>query len=153
MSQAMDPEVPPRPDQAPAGGGPPPDSGDPDEVDLSGIIQAAAVEAEFASGRRETTVAQAKRHILVRIVTVVVGTLVLMAGIAMLALPGPGLITIAAGLALLSADVPFARRVLQSVRRRLPESFNGKLPLRVTVGMIVAGVLLTAVSIWLAFLR
>jgi uncharacterized protein (TIGR02611 family) len=131
----------------------PPAAGDAGEVDLSEVFQAAAVEAELASGRRETTVAQAKRHILVRIVTVVVGTLVLMAGIAMLALPGPGWITIAAGLALLSSDVPFARQLLQSVRRRLPASFNGKLPLRVTVGMILVGVLFTAVSIWLAFFR
>ncbi|MBN2114163.1 MAG: hypothetical protein JW785_08565 [Acidimicrobiia bacterium] len=127
--------------------------GDPEKVGLGDIFQAAAVEAELATGHRETTVAQAKRHILVRIVSVVVGTLVLMAGIAMLALPGPGLITIAAGLAILSADVPFARRLLQAVRRRLPESFDGKLPLRVTVGMILVGALFTAAGIWLSLIR
>ncbi|MBM3695766.1 MAG: 2-amino-4-hydroxy-6-hydroxymethyldihydropteridine diphosphokinase [Actinobacteria bacterium] len=147
--RAADPEHPGTPPQTVA----PPGLGDAEKVDLGEIFQAAAVEAEFASGRREATVAQAKRSILVRIVTVAAGTLVLMAGIAMLALPGPGWITIAAGLAILSVDVPFARRLLQAVRRRLPASFDGKLPLRVTVGMILVGVLFTAAGIWLALIR
>jgi len=149
----MEPEQPSQHDYSPPKGEGPSGHGDPEKVDLGDIFQAAAVEVEFATGRRETTVAQAKRHILVRIVSVVVGTLVLMAGIAMLALPGPGLITIAAGLAILSADVPFARRLLQAVRRRLPESFDGKLPLRVTVGMILVGALFTAAGIWLSIIR
>jgi hypothetical protein len=46
-----------------------------------------------------------------RVARIAGGTGLLIAGTLMLALPGPGLITIAAGLALLSKDVPAAKRV------------------------------------------
>lgn len=58
-------------------------------------------------------------------------------------LPGPGLITIAAGLALLSRDVPFARRWLAIVRRRIPESEDGE----VAGWVIVLSVVLLVASI------
>ena len=83
-------------------------------------FEQAAIEAELETGRREETIAEAKRHILIRIGRVMLGTVVVIAGLLMLPLPGPGLLTIAAGLALLASDVPFARKLLERVRVRLP---------------------------------
>jgi tellurite resistance protein TerC len=49
------------------------------------------------------------------------GGLLLIAGAAMLVLPGPGLLVIAAGLALLATEFVWARRLLDRVRARLPK--------------------------------
>ena len=46
------------------------------------------------------------------------GTGLLIAGILMLALPGPGIITIAAGLAVLSKDIPAAGRAADWVKAK-----------------------------------
>jgi hypothetical protein len=43
-------------------------------------------------------------------------------------LPGPGLVIIAGGLSILAIDVPFARRLLASVRQRLPQDAAGATP-------------------------
>jgi len=48
------------------------------------------------------------------------GGLLLVAGAAMLVLPGPGLLVIAAGLALLATEFLWARRLLDRVKARLP---------------------------------
>ena len=117
------------------------------------ILSEAALEAELETGRREETAAAARRHILVRIARVSAGTLVLLFGFAMLALPGPGLVTIAAGLALLSADVPFANRLLKEVRRRLPHDEDGRLPPLMVVSIVLGTVAAVVVSVWWAFLR
>jgi hypothetical protein len=55
-----------------------------------------------------------------RIVRIAGGSTLLVAGTAMLVLPGPGILTIAAGLALLEKDVAWARRVTERVRKRVP---------------------------------
>jgi uncharacterized protein (TIGR02611 family) len=112
-----------------------------------------AVEAEYDTGRREETEAEAKRHVLVRIARVSAGVVVLLLGIAMLALPGPGLVTIAVGLGLLAADVPFAARLLENVRRRLPHDADGKLPRSTIVMMVVVSVAAVAGSIGLTVWR
>jgi uncharacterized protein (TIGR02611 family) len=61
-------------------------------------------------------------------IKVIAGFGVLLAGIVMLAVPGPGWLTIAAGLAILAAEFAWARRALDSiksvvlrVRRGLPK--------------------------------
>jgi uncharacterized protein (TIGR02611 family) len=59
-----------------------------------------------------TTVAQAKR-----IVKIIVGFTLVAAGAAMLLLPGPGVVTIALGLAILSAEFLWARRWLEHMKR------------------------------------
>jgi len=48
------------------------------------------------------------------------GGLLLLAGAAMLVLPGPGLLVIAAGLGLLATEFVWARRMLDGVKARLP---------------------------------
>jgi uncharacterized protein (TIGR02611 family) len=53
-----------------------------------------------------------------RVAIAVIGGTVILAGVAMLVLPGPGLLTIAAGLALLGLEFAFARRWLATAQNR-----------------------------------
>ena len=116
-------------------------------------FEKAAIEAEFETGRREESIAEAKRHILIRIGRVFLGTVVVIAGLLMLPLPGPGMLTIAAGLALLASDVPFARNLLESVRKRLPADADGKVSKPVVIGGLVVSVVTVASSLWWTFFR
>jgi uncharacterized protein (TIGR02611 family) len=100
-------------------------------------LREAGMEAEMETGRREETVEEARASIHVRLARIGVGYLVLLAGIAMLALPGPGWITIAVGLGILSRDVAWAGRALERVRQRIPETDEGD----VHPGVIVLSVL------------
>jgi uncharacterized protein (TIGR02611 family) len=59
---------------------------------------------------------------MVRIVRTVAGLVLLIAGIAMLALPGPGWLTIAAGLAILAREFHWARRLLRWLRTTAAQS-------------------------------
>lgn len=111
-----------------------------------------ALEAEMASGHREETVEKAKRHILVRVGIIVAGTVVLLVGLALLALPGPGLVVVALGLGLLATEIPFAARLLDRIKGRLPQDESGKIPRSAIVMMVVVGVIATGASIaWTVF--
>jgi len=116
-------------------------------------IEQAAIEAEFETGRHEESVAQAKRHILIRIGRMTLGVVVLVAGLVMLPLPGPGLVTIAAGLALLASDVPYARKLLERVRKRLPSDAEGNVSRPVVIGGLVVSVITVSFSLWWTFFR
>jgi hypothetical protein len=116
-------------------------------------LEQAAVEAELETGRREESVEEAKRHILVRIARVLAGTLVTLAGVAMLVLPGPGLVVIALGLALLAQDVPFARRLLDKVRARIPSDAEGNVSKPVLFGGLTVTVVALGASAWWTFIR
>ena len=116
-------------------------------------FEKAAIEAELDTGRREESIAEAKRHIFIRIGRVFLGTIVVIAGLLMLPLPGPGMLTIAAGLALLASDVPFARKLLENVRKRLPADADGKVSKPVVIGGLVVSVVTVASSLWWTFFR
>lgn len=116
-------------------------------------LEQAAIEAELETGRHEETIAEAKRHILIRIGRVALGTVVVIAGLLMLPLPGPGMITIAAGLALLASDVPFARNLLERVRERLPADAEGNVSRPVVVGGIILSIVTVSLSLWWTFFR
>jgi uncharacterized protein (TIGR02611 family) len=58
-----------------------------------------------------------------RVVITVVGGLVALAGVVMLLTPGPGLVTLAAGLAILATEYAWAKRALRDVRRRSREAY------------------------------
>ena len=116
-------------------------------------FEKAASEAEFETGRREESIAEAKRHILIRIGRVFLGTIVVIAGLLMLPLPGPGMLTIAAGLALLASDVPFARKLLENVRKRLPADADGKVSKPVVIGGLIVSVVTVTSSLWWTFFR
>lgn len=116
-------------------------------------LETAAIAAEQDTGVREPTVEAAKRHILLRIGRVLLGIVVLIAGLLMLPLPGPGMLTIAAGLALLASDVPFARRLLDRVRERIPSDADGKVSRPILVGGLVVSAVAVSFSVWWSFLR
>jgi uncharacterized protein (TIGR02611 family) len=54
-----------------------------------------------------------------RVVITVVGGILVLAGLVMMVAPGPGGLTIIAGLALLGTEYTWARRLLDSARRRV----------------------------------
>jgi tellurite resistance protein TerC len=51
-----------------------------------------------------------------RIARIVVGSIVLLAGLLMLVLPGPALLVIPLGLTILAIDFPWAKAVMQKAR-------------------------------------
>ncbi|MCW2786916.1 MAG: hypothetical protein JWP74_3433 [Marmoricola sp.] len=57
-----------------------------------------------------------------KVVVTLVGTAVLTAGVIMMVTPGPGLVGIAAGLAILATEWEWADRWLQAARRKLEEA-------------------------------
>ena len=57
-----------------------------------------------------------------RTAVVVVGAVLVAAGIALLVLPGPGLLLIVAGLAVLATEFVWAERALDSAKRRASDA-------------------------------
>lgn len=60
--------------------------------------------------------------LLTKIGVTVVGVVVILAGVTMLVTPGPGLVAIAVGLAILSTEYHWAERWLAAARRKLVEA-------------------------------
>lgn len=63
------------------------------------------------------------RHVR-RIAVALVGGTVLTVGVAMVVLPGPAVLVIPAGLAILATEFPWARRLLHRVRRGLEQGLT-----------------------------
>lgn len=82
------------------------------------LLRAAALQAERATGAEEATPELARRHIAIRLATIVVGFAVLLLGLIMMILPGPGIVGILAGLGILSRELPWAERVIEYVKKR-----------------------------------
>ncbi len=80
----------------------------------------AAIRAELDVGHTEDTPQQAWYHALLRLARIGVGFTVMLAGIAMMVLPGPGAMVTAAGLVILSRDVAWAERALRYLRKKTP---------------------------------
>jgi uncharacterized protein (TIGR02611 family) len=81
-------------------------------------LREAAIAAEYATGRQEETEEEARRHVIIRVGTIVVGFLVLIAGLAMLVLPGQGIITVIIGLTILARELPWAERMLEYAKKK-----------------------------------
>ena len=113
----------------------------------------AAIEAEYETGVHESTEAEARSHVLVRLGRMTLGFLVLGAGIVAMIGPGPGLLIVAAGLGILAPDVAWADRLLQHVRHRIPSDADGRIPRSTIVTMIVVSTAFMAVSTWWTLLR
>lgn len=63
-----------------------------------------------------------------RLVIAVIGTTVLLLGIALIVLPGPAILVIPIGLAILAVEFAWARRLLHRVRRTISETLrNGRM--------------------------
>lgn len=113
-----------------------------------------AIEAEQQTGRKEEDVQEARRSLMVRTITIFFGSVISILGLMMMVLPGPGLLVLAIGLGILTRDVPFAHRLLQIVKSRLPQDETGKLTKKTIIGMVAiaaAGIIFSAVSVWLTF--
>ncbi len=63
---------------------------------------------------------------LKRLVVAIIGTTVLVIGIAMIFLPGPALIVIPAALGILATEFAWARRALHKVREHIQKRNNNK---------------------------
>jgi uncharacterized protein (TIGR02611 family) len=62
-----------------------------------------------------------------RLIVLVVGVTIVAVGVAMIVLPGPAIVVIPAGLALLATEFVWARRILERVRRSVDlERFRGR---------------------------
>lgn len=96
--------------------------GNTEDLDRDGDVdfRDAAIRAEIEVGRAEETVEQAWHHVLVRIGRMGLGFALLIAGIAMMVLPGPGAVAMAAGLVILSRDFVWADRALRYLRKKVP---------------------------------
>lgn len=95
------------------------------------------------------------RAVVVKVGVTVLGPLVVLAGAAMLVLPGPGLVVMALGAALLALEYDWARRALGSCGRVLDRARRAVLPtdashtrralgMATTVAMLVATTGITA---------
>jgi hypothetical protein len=116
-------------------------------------LEEAAIAAEMETGRHEETVEEAKRSLRRRVIRMGAGSFLVVLGIVLLVVPGPGLLTIAAGLVLLAEDVPFAARLLEKVRKRLPEDEDGNVPKLYIFGGLAVTVVAVSASLWWTFLR
>ena len=111
-------------------------------------LEESLIETELEVGGQEETLAEAKRNVILRAVRVGVGIIVCMAGLFLIVFPGPGLVVLAAGLAILSRDVPFARRLLVNVRARIPENEQGEISRPILIGGLLLSTATVSASIW-----
>ncbi|MCB1030608.1 MAG: PGPGW domain-containing protein [Acidimicrobiales bacterium] len=116
------------------------------------LLRDAAIQAEFDTGIREETEAAAKRHVLMRIGTIVVGFIVLIAGLAMLVLPGQGIITVIIGLTILARELPWAERMLEYAKRKAKVDELKQQPVWVKAVAWGFTVVAIAVSAWYMFI-
>ena len=89
-----------------------------DLADRFDLLREAAIQAEYATGEREATEELAKRHVVLRLATIVVGFVVLFGGLVMMVLPGPGVLGILAGLGILSRELAWAERMIEYVKEK-----------------------------------
>ncbi len=118
------------------------------EPDQFQLLKEAAIEAEFETGHREETVAEAERHALIRVARIVAGFTLIVSGLAAIVLPGPGWLMVILGLSLL--PYLWAQRVIRLIRRRIPGiPEDGRIP---TKSLIVMGTILVGtVALTVAF--
>jgi len=122
--------------------------------DFTERLEDAAIEAEIDTGVVELTEEKAKANIALRLVRITAGFIAIIAGVAMMVLPGPGIVTIAGGLALLSRDFVWAEKTLRYVRRVAPGvPEDGKIPTRTWVVTILMLAIAAVGSLWWYVLR
>ena len=83
-----------------------------------------------------------------RLIVSVVGVLLVVAGVLLLVLPGPGLLVVLAGLVILASEFPAVERYVDPVRRRALQAAESSVssPLRIA-GSIAGALALIAVGI------
>ena len=93
-------------------------------------------------------------HMPKRFAVTILGVGLLLLGAAMMVLPGPGILVIVGGLALLATEYVWARKMLKTARAKAEEVQEAAVasPLR-TAATVVFGVGLLAVGLAMVFLR
>ena len=93
-------------------------------------------------------------HMLKRFAVTIVGVALLVLGAAMMVLPGPGILVIVAGLALLATEYVWARKMLKTAQAQAEKVQEAAVasPLR-TAATVVFGIGLLAVGLAMVFLR
>jgi uncharacterized protein (TIGR02611 family) len=109
----------------------------------------------FLDGVRERRERHRERSRIVRAAVVLAGFVVVLAGLAMIPLPGPGLLVSALGLAVLALEFAWAERLLErTVDRMAKTSESVRRATRVQqvllglLGVLVAAAALTAAYAW-----
>lgn len=116
------------------------------------LLKEAAIQAEYATGRHEETEAEARRHIAIRVATIAVGFVVLIGGLAMMILPGPGIVGIIAGLGILSRELAWAERMLEYAKEKARVDELKEQPKWVQVLAWTGTIAAIAASAWYVFL-
>ena len=116
-------------------------------------LEEVLIETELEVGRQEETREDAKRNVILRAVRIAAGSIVCLVGLSLIPLPGPGMIVLAAGLAILSRDVPFARRLLVNVRARIPENERGEISRPILIGGLILSAATVSFNLWWWLLR
>jgi hypothetical protein len=123
-------------------------SGEPHDHDPRWIdrLNAAAIEAEYETGRRESTAEEARRGVIIRLARIIGGFTIIGVGLAGLLLPGPGWVMIIFGLSLL--PFAWAERTVLLIRRKVPGvPEEGTIPLRTWIIMGLLLVVFTTLSL------
>jgi uncharacterized protein (TIGR02611 family) len=116
-------------------------------------LEEVLIETELEVGRQEETREDAKRNVILRAVRIAAGSIVCLVGLSLIPLPGPGMIVLAAGLAILSRDIPFARRLLVNVRARIPENERGEISRPILIGGLILSAATVSFNLWWWLLR
>lgn len=117
-------------------------------------VEDALIHAELETGEREATIEEAKSHALVRVARMTLGFGVVILGIILMPLPGPGWLIVAGGLTILAKDVAWADRALRYIRKKVPGiPEDGKIPRSSIVTMTVITLAAVAASLWWNFGR
>lgn len=113
------------------------------------------LEARTADGHRHPVRLFFARHrtlnLVYRVVVGVVGTAVVLGGIALIPLPGPGWLIVFAGLALLATEFAWAGRLLDFARAKVRgwTDWVGRQSLLVRAGIGLGSLLAVAGALWL----
>jgi hypothetical protein len=141
------------PENRPVGGAHPGDREPTHEGRLDRLV-GEAIETEYETGRREATAEEAKAHVMVRVGRILLGSLLCFVGVLGLLLPVlPGWILLIPGLVMLSFDVPFAARLLDKVKHRMPQDEAGNLPRSTIVLSVGFFVVMASASLWWTVFR
>lgn len=117
-------------------------------------LVAAALRAEYATGRRERTRQQAKRNIIARLFLITVGGVVFLVGLAMLIFPGPGILVSLVGLGILAREFTWADRLMKMLREKSHVDEVGRLPIWAQIALgLVSIAAVVASLIWFIWVR
>jgi uncharacterized protein (TIGR02611 family) len=109
----------------------------------------------FLEGVRERRERHLERNRIIRVVVALFGFLVVLAGLAMLVLPGPGLLVIAIGLGTLALEFVWAERLLERTVDKMDEAADAvkrssrkQRALGVVLGVLAAAGLVAVAVLW-----